>query len=221
MASTPSRNLRMMPVTARGQETRSRLLMAAEKIFGDRSYFRVSIADITREAGVGQGTFYLYFPSKEAIFRELVEERGHELRAHTRLATAAASNRIEAEQAGFLAFFDFIAQHTSLYRIVRQAEFVDPAVFRGFYEAMAEGYSTALSEAMERREIAQTDPEVLAYCLMGMGDFLGMRWVVWTGEQMPPETFRVAMQVIESALAGSKGPGGGGTAEELPVADDD
>src|SRR5919202_7020007 len=123
----------VMPVTARGQETRARLLAAAEKVFGEKSYFRVSIADITREAGTGNGTFYLYFPSKEAAFRELVQQRGHELRAVTRLATEGASNRVEAERRGFAAFFSFINEHRTLYRVVRQAEFVDEALFHEYY----------------------------------------------------------------------------------------
>lgn len=212
---------RSLPLTARGQETRARLLTAAEKVFGEKSYFRVSIADITREAGVGQGTFYLYFPSKEAAFRELVEDRGHELRAYTRQATEGAPDRIAAEQAGFAAFFAYIAQHIGLYRIVRQAEFVDPELFRRFYGALAQGYSTALAAAMQRGEIATTDPELLAYCLMGMGDFVGMRWVVWSGESIPPEVFRQAMRVIERTLAGTVMAKGGGTADERILANGD
>jgi len=51
-----------------------------------KDHYRVSIADITRETGVGQGTFYVYFPAKEAVFRELVRQRAHELRAATCLA---------------------------------------------------------------------------------------------------------------------------------------
>src|SRR6516164_101985 len=119
----------VVPVTARGQETRARLLAACEKVFGEKSYFQVSIADITREAGTGNGTFYLYFPSKEAAFRELVQQRGHELRMITRMATEGAGRRADAERVGFAAFFEFIHQHPSLYRVVRQAEFVDPALF--------------------------------------------------------------------------------------------
>jgi AcrR family transcriptional regulator len=211
---------RTQPVTARGQETRARLLAAAEKVFGEESYFRVSIADITREAGVGQGTFYLYFPSKEAAFRELVEDRGHELRAVTRIATEKAPNRMAAERAAFAAFFDFIAKHRSLYRIVRQAEFVDPELFRAFYVAMAKGYAAALDGAMERGEIAGMDPEVLAYCLMGIGDFVGMRWVVWPEEEIPAGAFEQAMQFVEKALstAAAESPEGGGRAVEPAVA---
>ena len=189
-------------VTARGQETRARLLAAAEKVFGERSYFQVSIADITREAGVGNGTFYLYFPSKEEAFRELVRERGHELRMVTHLATEGAGDREEAERAGFAAFFDFIHQHRQLYRVVRQAEFVDPDLFREYYRVFADGYCAALSAAMDRGEIARMDSEVLAYCLMGIGDFVGMRWVIWNNDRIPSDVFDEAMRFIQCALTG-------------------
>lgn len=194
----------VVPVTARGQETRARILAAAEKVFGEKSYFRVSIADITREAGAGNGTFYLYFPSKEAAFRELVQQRGHEMRTLTHLASREARDRVEAERAGFAAFFDFINHHRSLYRIVRQAEFVDEALFREYYQVLAEGYRQALHLAMERDEIVAMDPEVLAYCLMGIGDFIGLRWVVWQREAIPPEIFEAAMTFVQRGLQGAR-----------------
>jgi len=203
----------VVPVTARGQETRARLLAAAEKVFGAQSYFQVSIADITREAGTGNGTFYLYFPSKESVFRELVQQRGHELRMITRMATQGAPDRPHAERAGFAACFDFIREHTALYRIVRQAEFVDPALFQEYYTVFAEGYTTALTTAMARGEIARLAPEVLAYCLMGIGDFIGMRWVMWSADPLPPAVFDDVMHFIQHGLTGpsaSHQEGGGG-----------
>lgn len=208
-----------VPVTARGQETRARLLAAAEKVFGEKSYYRVSIADITREAGTGSGTFYIYFRSKEAAFRELVRERGHELRKVTRLASQGAPNRIEAERRAFAGFFEFISEHSNLYRVVRQSEFVDETLLREFYQAMAEGYSAALSSSMDAGEIRRMDPEVLAYCLMGIGDFIGMRWVVWPGEAMPQDVFEEVMEFMTRALQRpmKPEPKGGGSAVEVKI----
>ncbi|GAC1446005.1 MAG: TetR/AcrR family transcriptional regulator [Chloroflexota bacterium] len=191
-----------MPVTVRGQETRARLLAAAEKVFGQKSYFHVSMADITREANVGNGTFYLYFPSKEAVFRELVQQRGHELRMVTRLATEQTRTRTDTERAGFAAFFAFIADHRDLYRIVRQAEFVDRDLFEEYYRLFAEGYCAGLRAAMDVGEIATTDPEVLAYCLMGIGDFIGMRWVIWRDDPVPESVFEAVMTFIQYGVQG-------------------
>jgi hypothetical protein len=118
----------------------------------------------------------------------------------TRLATKDAANRSQAERAGFAAFFDYIDQHRHLYRVVRQAEFVDPEIFRAYYRAFAEGYQAILAEAMDREEIARCDPEVLAYCLMGIGDFVGMRWVLWDGTSIAPHVFEATMQFIQYGL---------------------
>lgn len=207
-----------VPVTARGQETRARILAAAEKVFGERSYFTVSIADITREAGTGNGTFYIYFPSKEAAFRELVRERGHELRAVTRVAAQDAPNRLEAERRAFSAFFAFIREHANLYRVVRQSEFVDQSLLRDFYSAMAEGYSHGLRQAMEAGEVQSMDPEVLAYCLMGVGDFVGMRWVVWPDQEIPAEVLEQLMDFVTRGLGVSEKSLEGGARQKKAVA---
>ena len=56
---------------AKGRETRRRLLDAAERVFGELGFYDASIVKITEAAGVAQGTFYLYFASKQEIFEEL------------------------------------------------------------------------------------------------------------------------------------------------------
>lgn len=167
------------PKGERGQRTRQRLLDAAEAAFGSRGYFGTSIADITRRARVAQGTFYIYFPSKQAVFTELVRHRSREVRHAIQEAVEGLTDRMAIEREGFRAFFHFIGRHRSMYRIVRQAEFVDPGLFRWYYRHFAEGYITGLREAQRRGEIRSVDPEVLAFCLMGIGDFVGMRWVLW------------------------------------------
>jgi len=186
--SPPRRRRPFRPKGARGQRTRQRLLDAAEAAFGHRGYFGTSIVDITRRAQVAQGTFYIYFPSKRAVFTELVRQRSRELRHAIQAAVAGLSDRPAIEREGFRAFFRFIGRHRAMYRIVRQAEFVDPRLFRWYYRHFADGYIPGLREAQGRGEIRALDPEVLAFCLMGIGDFVGMRWVLWEkdgpGEQV-------------------------------------
>jgi len=68
------------PLSAKGLNTRRKLLDAAEQVFGDLGYVEASIVKITEAAGVGQGTFYLYFDSKQAIFDELVRDLNQRVR---------------------------------------------------------------------------------------------------------------------------------------------
>ena len=62
----------MKALTARGERTRQKLLESAERIFAELGYHDASIVKITEAAGVGQGTFYLYFSSKKQVFEEVV-----------------------------------------------------------------------------------------------------------------------------------------------------
>lgn len=194
------------PVTPRGQKTRARLLKAAESVFGEKGYERASIADITRKGGVALGTFYVYFPDKQSIFVEVVDELGTRLRRLIGESTAGCTSRMEVEREGLRTFFEFVREHPNLYRVVRQAEFVDEACYRRYYDRFAKGYVSGLTRAMEEGEVRRMDPEALAYCLMGIGDFLGMRWVLWEDNPGMERVLDTAMSLIQHGLDSSGAP---------------
>ncbi len=176
-------------LTPRGQRTRTKLLDAAERVFGESGFERASIVEITRTAGVAQGTFYVYFESKKAIFAQLVDTLGRQLRQDLAEATAGLDSRMAMEEAGCDAFLRFIEEHRHFYRIIRQAEFVDEALYRDYYDRVAQGYIVGLRKAMDAGEFIELEPEAVAYALMGIFDFLGMRWVLWDG-RLPPRKIR-------------------------------
>jgi len=195
------------PLSARGERTRRRLLEAAERIFAEVGYHDASIVKITEAAGVGQGTFYLYFSSKKEIFDELVLDLNRRVRHAMTEASAGAGTRAEREVLGFTAFFRFTAEHPALYRIIRQAEFVSPETLHLHYDRLTEGYVAGLREAMERGEVAEGDPEVLAWALMGIGELVGMRWILWAGSaELPPEVADELATIIRRAI-GANGDG--------------
>jgi AcrR family transcriptional regulator len=205
----PAVRAEVASLTARGERTRRRLLSAGEEVLGRRGYHDASIAEITQAAGVAQGTFYLYFDTKRDLMRAIVEERGHALRAVLAHASADVEGRIAKEHAGFAAFFAWMARHTALYRIVRQSEYVDADVYRGWYRQLADGYTAALGAAVAGGEIAPVaDVETLAYALMGIGDFVGMRWLVFDERQrVPPRVLVTVAQIVERALTVESGDG--------------
>lgn len=218
------------PRTTKGTRTRARLLAVAAQVFAEHGYHDASIVKITEAADVGQGTFYLYFASKQEVFEEVVRDLNSQVRHAMFEASSAETDRIAAERAGFRAFFRFAAQNPALYRIVRQAEFVAPQMLRWHYERIAEGYVDGLRAAQARGELAPIDPEVLAWALMGIGEIVGMRWALWEDgdrasepgssgpsassgrggahgasddrpDGVPPLVFEATMRLIERALA--------------------
>ncbi|MFN3787060.1 MAG: TetR/AcrR family transcriptional regulator [Sulfurihydrogenibium azorense] len=54
-------------------ETREKLLQSAKELFSKKGYYETKVSDIVEKSGVAQGTFYIYFKSKEEIFLELVK----------------------------------------------------------------------------------------------------------------------------------------------------
>ena len=191
----------MKELTARGARTRQKLLDAAERVFAELGFHDASIVKITEAAGVGQGTFYLYFESKKQIFDELVLDLNARVRHAMTEAAAAGTTRAESELLGFGGFFRFTAEHPALYRIIRQAEFVSPESLQLHYERLTEGYVTGLRQAMEAGEAADGDPEVLAWSLMGIGELVGMRWILWNGAtEMPDRVFDELARIIVRVL---------------------
>jgi len=188
-------------LSKRGVETRSRLLAAAEEVFGELGYHDASIVKITEAAGVAQGTFYLYFQSKKEIFDELIRDLNRRVRHAMKSASAAGRDRLEAEVLGFTAYFRFTAEHTALYRIIRQAEFVSPEMLHYHYEKLAEGYVEALRASAARGEVGEIDPEVTAFALMGMGELIGMKWILWHRSQsVPAEVVAEIRRIVKCAL---------------------
>jgi AcrR family transcriptional regulator len=207
---------RPLPQTARGRKTREELLRAAEEVFGAKGFDNASITDITQRAGVAQGTFYVHFEDKRAIFVELVEALGTGLREEIRQALEGLTNRLDVEREGFRAFFRYSAQHRGLYRIVRQAEFVDEEVFRAYYRRMAEGYVRGLRRAMDAKQLRRMDPEILAYCLMGIADFLGLRWVLWEQGADLDRLVEAAMSFVQQGIQPSSPVGPAGPRSRKP-----
>lgn len=50
------------------------ILAAALEVFAERGYAAARLDDVARRAGVTKGTIYLYFPSKEALFKAVVRQ---------------------------------------------------------------------------------------------------------------------------------------------------
>jgi len=187
------------PKTKRGIERRNQILRAAEEVIAEQGFPASSIADITRRAGTALGTFYIYFGSKEEVFRELVLEMGRLTRAMVAEQTGTAPNRLEAERIGLRAFLTHVRDHPALYRIVEEARFVDPEAYRDYFTGFAGAYIRQLTAAAEEGEISPGDAEVRAWALMGMAKTLGERFVLW---EEAPDIDRVVDEAFAMIAGG-------------------
>ena len=193
-----------VPNSARGRATRARLLKAAEECFGANGYAGASVSEIVRIAGTSQGGFYVYFPSKEAVFRQLVGDMAQQIRAVTRQAIDAAENRADAELAGMTAFFGWLTEHRHLHRVLHQIDEVDENLAREFYMSVSVPYAERLAQSIDDEDVQRVDPELLAYSLMGLSHFVSMRWILWTEQEFPPQLLSDLEQIVRGMLRGAR-----------------
>src|SRR5581483_9842348 len=76
-------------------DKRERILAAAERIFARHGFFAARVSEIAKEAGVADGTIYLYFKSKDDLLISLFEHRMRQVNA---LLSQAIADRPPGEQ---------------------------------------------------------------------------------------------------------------------------
>jgi len=191
------------PAGLQAQEpTRRRLLDAGESLLGELGYEACSVARLTAAAGVGQGTFYLYFQSKDELLAEVVRRTNLRLKLHTARAVAGVDHRLSMEALALRAFSAFALRRRSVYRVVREAEFVDRDLGRWYYLDLAEGYRSTLEAAMASGQVRSMDPLSLGLSIMGLLHHLGMRWPVWEHAPVPQEVLDRTTELLMRGILG-------------------
>jgi AcrR family transcriptional regulator len=116
-------------LTARGLRTRAQLVDAAKKVFAETPFADTRIADITARAGVANGTFYTYFDSKEAIFREVAADvLAAMLEAPRQVAAANDHDPIRTVEQASKAYFRVVVDNATVARSIEQLSPADADV---------------------------------------------------------------------------------------------
>lgn len=173
-------NLINKPKTKRGLATLNQLLNAAIKVFYEKGYSNASINDITNEADVATGTFYVYFDSKETLYRFLLLQCSHMIRKNLHDAISGCKSRREAEEVGLREWLNFVRDNKYIYNIIWESMYIDKHLFREYYVNFCKSYVKGLDKAKERGEVSKDiDSETLAYIMMGASNFLGLNWGIF------------------------------------------
>src|SRR4029077_9339981 len=91
---------------------------AAARVLADKGFHDTTVADIAAAADIGVGTFYLHFPTKDALFDSVVEETVDRLKAAVDAARDASTGPVEKMTTANAAFCRFAAQNREVFRIV-------------------------------------------------------------------------------------------------------
>lgn len=93
---------------------RQAILSAAREVFSELGYGAATIRDIVRRTDLAAGTFYNYFPDKESVLREILEDFAGRVRQRAHEARMEARTLEELMRASFLTCFQLYAEEKTL-----------------------------------------------------------------------------------------------------------
>lgn len=185
-------------------QTRERLLGAAADTFAERGYRQSAVDDIVARSGTSKGSFYHFFPSKEAVFLALLERLGALLLERVGRDVTQATGALARVEAALVAALSLLEEHRTLARILVVEA---PALGHGFdarlftlHRRFAEYIAGRLDEAVREGAIAPLDTELAAYAWLGAVHEVVLRWLhEGDGERLTavvPELRRLLLRSI-------------------------
>ncbi|AMR77693.1 TetR/AcrR family transcriptional regulator [Cupriavidus nantongensis] len=164
----------------RSERIRSALLSAAAEVVGEVGYAEASVTMITQRAGVGQGTFYNYFKSRQDLLDSLLPDLGEQMLDYVRDEAVGGSGFRDLEEKSFRAFFGFLKSTPQFPRILNEAESFAPAGFQKHLDNVSKRYIRFLQRSMKNGELqdySEGELEVVAYMLMAARSYLSQRYM--------------------------------------------
>lgn len=144
--------VRVLPTSARGQRTRAAILAAARRIFETRGFADTNVAAITTEAGVGYGSFYVYFSSKEEIFAEVARQMQEDIYVRSRAPAASHDVRERLDEENRL-FFELYRENARMIQLVEEVARIDDD-FRRVLQEQRQEYVGRTARALVRLQKA-------------------------------------------------------------------
>src|SRR6266478_2850145 len=179
-----SRKVAKLNRVERNAWTKRKIFDAATKVVGKYGYAEASVARITEEAGVAQGTFYNHFENRQELLDQLLPKIGIDMVRFIRARTGTAQTaRQEIER--FSAFFDFIREVPEFLRILNEAEFFAPIGYQKHFDNISTAYVRILKRARAAGTIdgySDEEFEAIVQMLMGARGYLSRRYSYSGGE---------------------------------------
>jgi AcrR family transcriptional regulator len=200
------------PATTRlpGPRRRRQLLDVAVPVFAERGFHGTSMEDVAEAAGVTKPVLYQHFSSKRELYLELLDDVGSRLVDEVTSAVDGATGPRAQVEAGFSAYFSFVAEQSHAFRLLfgggarRDEEFADTV--RRVEDRMA----AAIADLIE----ADLEPDhrrMVGYGIVGLAEVTSRQWMATRDADAaapavnPEEAARLATRIADLAWGGLRG----------------
>ena len=183
-------------------ERRRQLLDVACTEFAERGFYATAMDDLASAAGVTKPVFYQHFPSKRALFIAVLEDVGGRLLEVLTEATSSAQTGRARVAEGFAAYFRFVENDRSAFRLLFGASARNDAEFADVVDSVLAEAAEAVSTLIEISGSAE-HRLVLAHAVVGMAE--GISRHALTDPDGPHDADQLAHWVAELAWFGLRG----------------
>lgn len=197
------------------EERREQVLAVAARVFSEKGYRNAAVTDIVEGAGIGRGTFYLYFDSKRDIFLELIERYFSDFELllsenHRRLdaAVRARGNAVSAWRDNMIRILEYHRDNSHLTSVVYRDALGMDEDFSARVDELSgvarKQFHEQFSLMMRNGLIRRVDLDLVATIVMGSSVYVIMEHVV-KGRKIDLE--RLADEIIEYHTRALMSPG--------------
>jgi len=169
-------------------DKRERILTAAERIFARHGFFAAKVADVAKEAGVADGTIYLYFKSKDELLISLFESRMERFNQLLGEAIAGDATPTEKLLAIVRTYLGLVREQPMVAEVLtielrQSAKFMKEASNPKFGDLLRM-LAGVIAEGQAAGELSRDVPaQVAARMIFGILDELALAWLLQRGEK--------------------------------------
>ncbi len=181
---------------------KEQLLAVALPVFAERGFHLTSMNDVADAAGVTKPVLYQHFPSKRALYLELLRSVGDDLLGRIRVATQSAGGPRAQVEHGLHAYFRFVADEAASYRLMfgggtrRDAEFAEEAT------RVERTIAATIAPLIVVDGLSEADRLLYAHGIVGLAEGTSRHWNTDALDLDPEE---IAGRVAELAWGGLRG----------------
>ena len=172
-------------LTARGVRSREALLEGARQVFATKGYANATIADITTQAGKALGSFYTYFPNKEAVLEQLAVEFKADMDQRIGAIDVLTGSRYDLVRALSAAYWTNCRDHRAELGAIFQASMLDERFAASWREIRSDArnrMAATISGVAASGIASNPEPQTTASALGSMMDYFCYVWLIEGGE---------------------------------------
>ena len=174
-------NVPPLPKSAKAQRTRLKILEAARAIFAEKGFAKATAEEISTKAGVGYGTFYLYFTDKRQALHTIlseVDDKLYEL-SYTEEKRQLGLGALAPIKATISGFFDSFKENADVLKICHELSATDPD-FKEQHDKVRARLVNRMKEhlvkGMQLGNTRNVDPEIASIALAGLIETIAVDW---------------------------------------------